>query len=114
MISTRSISLVAVLSLAACAKQELLHDLEERDANEIIVLLDRNHISASKLVDEGSGGGGNKGVRFKIAVGGGEANDAWRILTDNHLPRHKDNGYAEVFSTAGLIPTASEEKAKML
>ena len=66
------------------------------------------------MPDEAGGGGGNKGPRFKIAVAPGDANDAWRILTDNHLPRHKDNGYAEVFATAGLIPTASEEKAKMM
>ncbi len=112
---TRRLSLLAALSLAACGKQELLHDLEERDSNEIIVLLDRNHLSASKIPDEvAGGGGGNKGPRFKIAVSPGDANEAWRILTDNHLPRHKDNGYAEVFATAGLIPTASEEKAKML
>jgi type III secretion protein J len=109
----RSLALaLAALSLAACTKQELLHDLDERDANEVVVLLDRHHINASKVPDPASSG--NKGVHYMISVSGGDANDAWRILTDNHMPQKKDNGYAEVFATAGLIPTASEEKAKML
>jgi len=103
---------VAALSLAACAKQELLHDLDERDANEVVVLLDRHHISSQKLPDGEVGG--NKGTHYKIQVASGDSSDAWRILTENHMPQKKDNGYAEVFATAGLIPTSSEEKAKML
>lgn len=102
---------LAALSLSACSKQELLHDLDERDANEVIVLLDRHHFTAHKLQD---GEVTNKGAHYKIEVAAGDANDAWRVLTENHMPQKKDNGYAEVFATAGLIPTSSEEKAKML
>jgi type III secretion protein J len=39
---------------------------------------------------------------------------AWRILEENGLPRQKVKGLAEVFSTTGMIPSASEEKARLL
>src|SRR5206468_11643220 len=38
----------------------------------------------------------------------------WRILQENGLPRQKVKGLEEVFSTTGMIPTASEEKARLL
>lgn len=106
---------LAATSLVACAKLDIVHELEERDANEIIVLLDAANppIAAAKLVD-GEGGGGNKGPRFKINVAAGDANRAWKLLTENNLPRRKDLGLSEVFAAGGLVPTASEEKAKML
>lgn len=106
--------MATLLLFTACAKQELLHELEEREANEIVVLLDSNHIPCSKVLDAEGAGGGNKGPRFKIAVAASDANAAWKILTDHQLPRRKDTGYAEVFASSGLVPTASEEKAKML
>lgn len=111
--SPRTIGLCLLL-LSACAKQDLLQDLEEREANEIVVLLDVNHINASKLPDAGGGGGGSKGPRFKIAVAASEATSAWKVLTDHQLPKRKDTGFAEIFASSGLVPTASEEKAKIL
>ena len=99
------------LSLLACSKMILLHELEEREANEVVVLLDQYQISVDKEATENSGGG-NKGPRFKIAVASADANRAWKILTDNQLPRKKDNGYSEVFAQSGLVPTAAEEKSK--
>lgn len=106
--------LLALLTTAACAKTEIVHDLEEKEANEIVVLLDSADppIGAAKLVDPGAGG--NKGVRFMISVPGAEANRSWKILTQNNLPRRKDMGLTEVFAAGGLVPTSSEEKAKWL
>jgi type III secretion protein J len=39
---------------------------------------------------------------------------AWRVLEENGLPRHKDSGLQDVFSNSGMIPTATEEKARLL
>jgi type III secretion system YscJ/HrcJ family lipoprotein len=105
---------VSMLMLIACAKTEVVHELEEKEANEIVVLLDSAEppIAAQKLPDVAAQG--NKGPRFMIVVPGAEANRAWKILTQNNLPRRKDQGLTEVFSQGGLVPTQSEEKAKWL
>jgi type III secretion protein J len=105
----------SVLSLAACAKQEILHELDERDANEIVVLLSETQppIAAAKLPDVSGGGGGNKGPKFLISVPAADATAAWKILTDHQLPRRKDAGRSDII-TGGLIPTATEEKAKTM
>src|SRR6185437_846661 len=50
----------------------------------------------------------------KLKGGSESAVLAWRILEENGLPRQKVKGLAEVFSTTGMIPTASEEKARLL
>ena len=111
----RSSVIASVLFLTvACGRTEIVHELEEREANEIVVLLDSADppIGAQKTPDVA--GSGNKGVRFMITVPGNEANRAWKILTANNLPRRKDMGLTEVFAAGGLVPTASEEKAKWL
>ncbi len=109
------LSLWLCVGAVACAKIDIVHELEEREANEIVVLLNETQPPiASQKIPEAEGGGGNKGPRFKIAVSGGDANAAWKLLNDNNLPRKKDAGLGEVFAGGGLVPTASEEKAKML
>jgi type III secretion protein J len=106
-----------LLLVTACAKTEIVHELEEREANEIVVLLDKADppIAGAKVPDLGGGsGGGNKGPKFMISVPAADATRAWSILTSNNLPRRKDMGLTEVFAAGGLVPTASEEKAKWL
>ena len=105
-----------LLLVTACAKTEIAHELDERDANEIVVVLDKADppILASKIPDLGGGSGGNKGPKFVIAVSGADTTRAMSILTANNLPRRKDMGLTEVFAAGGLVPTASEEKAKWL
>src|SRR5439155_17175819 len=39
---------------------------------------------------------------------------AWRILEENGLPPTKVKGLEDVFASSGMIPTASEEKARLL
>ena len=53
---------------------------------------------------------------WTVKVKGGSRNVlvAWQVLQDNGLPRQKVKGLEEVFASKGMIPTASEEKARML
>jgi type III secretion protein J len=39
---------------------------------------------------------------------------AWKILSENGLPREKVKGLDDVFANSGMIPTESEEKARLL
>lgn len=106
-------ALTCSLLLVACAKEGIVHDLEEREANEIMVLLEQHQVDAEKVKDTESGGN-NKGARFMIEVSKSEATRASALLSEYELPRKKDAGYSEVFGQSGLVPTASEEKAKMM
>ncbi|MBN2359984.1 MAG: hypothetical protein JXR83_11070 [Deltaproteobacteria bacterium] len=103
-----STALVAALALGGCAKEEIMHDLSERDANEILVVLDTKGISARKEMAEG------RVVTWKVIVPGSRASEARRILVDAELPKPKSLRLSDVFKESGMIPTASEEKAKML
>ena len=85
-----------------------MHDLSERDANEILVVLDTKGISARKEMAEG------RVVTWKVIVPGSRASEARRILVDAELPKPKSLRLSDVFKESGMIPTASEEKAKML
>lgn len=99
--------ILSLIVLAACS-QELSHGLTEQQANEILVVLDRNGIHADKVREEG------EVPAFLISVSRRDAAQAWQILRDNDLPKPAQKGFDEVFSKTSLIPTATEEKALYL
>lgn len=104
----------AALLLTGCLKQELKTGLSEQEADEIIVALKESGIDAArerdaKAKDKGPGS-------WTVNVKGGDQNLvlAWRILQEKGLPREKSKGLDEMFSSGGLIPTPSEEKARLM
>ena len=103
---------LAVIS-SACMTHSLQTGLSEQDAQEIVVLMNQNGIDASavKAVSEKKGE-----EKWDVVVRGGDQNlaRAWRVLQENGLPRQKDKGLEDVFSNSGMIPTATEEKARLL
>lgn len=93
----------------ACGVETVTQDLNEREANQIVEALANNGISADKnRVQEG------RNVVYSVTVPSGSRVDAYRVLNENELPRRRDLGYNEVFKDGGLIPSASEERAKAL
>ena len=96
-----------ILFGAGCAS-EIEHELNESEANDIIVLLYENGIGATKEKEEGG-----REVTWKISVARQDSGRAVRILKENELPRPKTTGF-EIFNQGGLIPTATEERAKLL
>jgi type III secretion protein J len=101
------------LLLGACVTHELQTGLEEQEAQEIVVLLQEHGIDASAAKTAGEKKGETK---WSVMIRGGDQNlaSAWRVLQENGLPRQKDKGLEDVFSTSGMIPTATEEKARLL
>ncbi|MFZ5469605.1 MAG: type III secretion protein [Myxococcota bacterium] len=85
---------------------ELQHDLEEDDANDIYVLLQKNGIEAKKLKDEG----GNE-PRYVISVAKGDVATAAQLLREYSLPRPKAEGLGIFRKSKGMIPTQTEERA---
>jgi type III secretion protein J len=93
-------------------KRQLASGLSEAEAREIIVLLQDHGISADlqEVVKE------REAPSYAVSVmGGGPAMvQAWRVMQENGLPRPKTTGLEDVYANPGLIPTASQEKAKLL
>jgi len=94
--------------LTGCAEDALVHQLDEREANAILVVLESRGIPARKLMEEG------RVVTWQVLVPARYSDEARKILVDFELPKPKSTRLFEVFKESGMIPTQSEEKAKML
>jgi len=99
--------------LSGCVTHSLRTGLSEEDAQEIVVLLSEHGIEASSVKAAGEKKGEDK---WNVVIHGGDQNlaRAWRVLEENGLPREKEKGLEDVFASSGMIPTATEEKARLL
>ena len=96
-----------VLALGGC-RAEIVHDLDEPQANQILDVLNRRAIGARKSrVTRGSA------ATYTVSVARGDAPRAWRVLREHNLPRPKTKGVGELFGNVGLVPTATQERALM-
>ncbi len=100
--------LLGLVAFAGCGREELLHGLDERQANRVVVALDRDGIAAEKRREEGSEGG------WRVEVPASDAPRARGIVTEGELARPRPPGFAEVFGKTSVVPTASEERALYL
>ncbi|RME72068.1 MAG: hypothetical protein D6776_09415, partial [Planctomycetota bacterium] len=103
------VALVCVLGIAGC-KKDVLHGLDEVEANRVIVVLAKHGITADKEPDTA----GDEGPRYKIVTDEKDAVRASEILLELGLPRKKKKGLADVYATPSMIPTDMEEKARNL
>jgi len=103
------VTLIVGSLLSGCGQREVVHQLDEREANQIVELLSENDIEANKaMIDDG------RKVSFNIVVAGADRLASIKLLNRNELPRRKDRGYKEIFSEGGLIPTSAEERARKM
>jgi type III secretion protein J len=102
------------LSLTGCLHRTLLTDLSEEEAREAVVALYKGRVRAS--VSKAHNARGQDDGSWTVEVVGGDRTrvEAWRILQENGLPRHREAGIEEVYRNSQLIPTASEERARFL
>jgi len=99
---------LSLAALAGCAGEELLHRLEEPQANEVLVALDEAGLRATKEREDGGDGG------WTVSVPARDAARAHRALAERSLPRARPAGFAEVFAKASMVPTPTEEHALYL
>lgn len=97
-----------VTLLAGCGDVPLLHDLGERQANEVLVALDEEGVAATKTRQEGTE------VAWTVSVERGQAGRAHRLLAARQLPRARPQGLGDVFGQGGMVPTPVEERARWL
>src|SRR5262245_51080348 len=84
---------------------ELEHGLDERQANQVVALLEQNGVGADKEREQSGA--------FTIVIGRGDAARAFALLEANDLPRHGQKGLAETFGSGGILPSAVEERARL-
>lgn len=101
--------LVLLVCLIGCNQFELVHDLNERDANEIIVLLAKHGIKAQKKKEERQ-----QEIFWTITVDQDDEREAQSILVANHLPRIRQGGLKEVCGKASMIVTEKFEKCRQM
>jgi type III secretion protein J len=97
-----------LLVLAGCASEEILHDLAEPQANEVLVALDEAGVGASKKREDGADAG------WTVSVPARDAARAQRALSERSLPRARPAGFADVFAKPSMVPTPTEEHALYL
>lgn len=90
--------------------ETILNNLEEREANVIVVFLESRGISASKVVAKASGAGAESAsVKFNIEVASNQSVAAMSILNQNGLPQRQGTTLLELFAKSGFMSTDKEE-----
>lgn len=104
---------LALLITGCVGQKTIINGLEEREANEIMVLLSSKNIDTYKIRTkvEGAGGGGGP-VLWDLAVNSDRANEAMAILSANGLPRRRTQHLLELFTSGGLVPSEMQEKIR--
>lgn len=98
-----SLSLLALLVACEAAVEE---GLSEESANAIVVALNDAEIGARKEISDEDEG------LFRVIVPADDVGDALTTLRSEGLPRREQTGFDEVFGEGGLVPTATEERAR--
>lgn len=101
----RRLLLIAVVcSLAGC-EATVATGLAESEANDVVVALHGQGIGAAKEAMESGDG-------FRVIVSPDEVAPALEVMRAEALPRETEPGLGEVFGEGGLVPTATEERAR--
>lgn len=95
--------LTALLVLSAC-KDVLYSDLDEREANQMIAILEAAEISASRSAN-GEG-------RFSITVESAKFGAAVLVLQNEGLPKKRYDSLGNMFADDGIVGTPLEERAR--
>ncbi len=102
-------SLFCLLFLAGCAANEsIVNNIDEREANEIVVYLASKGIAAQKIAAVTEVGGAGPSNQFNISVASDEATDAMSLLNRVGLPRIQGTNLLTLFAKSGLMTSDRE------
>jgi type III secretion protein J len=103
---------VFLVFLAGCAtNQTIVNDVDEREANEIVVYLASKGIAAEKIPSPSAapGGGGGPTNLWSITVPSDKMTESMAYLNQIGLPRIKGTDLLTLFAKQGLMTSATEE-----
>jgi type III secretion protein J len=101
-----------LLLLAGCtANQSIVSNIDERDANEIVVFLASKGIIAQKVAAPASStaAAGAPSELFNIAVSDDQSTQAMALLNRYGLPRRQGTNLLTLFAGGGLVSSDREE-----
>jgi type III secretion protein J len=103
--------LFSLLFLTGCEhSMMIINEVDEREANEIVVFLASKGIQAQKVNAVSLAPGGAEGVqKYSISVDSTQATEAMAILNQNGLPRKKGTNLLNLFSNTGLMSSDKQE-----
>lgn len=99
--------LLLAFVLVGC-RSELHHNLPERDAAEMVQVLQQHGIDADKELDNADDN------LWRVTVPRRSDAHARAILADYDLPREQDRRRQDIFAESGIIPTPLVEEEKAL
>lgn len=104
-------SILSTLLLTGCAGNEsIVNNIEEREANEIVVYLASKGILAQKIaMPVSETAGSNAAAMYNIAVPSDNATDAMSLLNRVGLPRVQGTNLLTLFAKSGLMSSDREE-----
>lgn len=97
--------LCVVILLSGCNEASLLQDLDQTQANEVMAVLQRHNIEATKLSNKGG---------FSVQVDQPDFATAVDILKAYGLPAAKAVQVADMFPSDSLVASPRAEKARMV
>lgn len=110
---TLSLLILVLGCFTGCDRSKaVVHNLPEREANEIIDYLHRKNIQAQKI-EQPSGGAGAQGpTLYMVTVHANVWHEALATLNAAGLPRRETRKLLDIFGEGGLVATEREEQIK--
>ena len=106
---------LAFLLTSCGAQHTILTNVTERDANQIIVLLESKGIKAEKMLVKTSGAGAQSTENmWDISVDQRKGTEALAILNRIGLPRRPGISLLELFPSQGMMKTDTEEQIRYI
>jgi len=94
------------LGLTACAEKELYGGLSEREANEMVAVLQNANVSASKSSKDGK--------VWALKTRAEQFSSAVAVLHDQGYPRDKFESLGEVFKKEGFVSSPMEQRSRLM
>lgn len=110
-----SVLFLSFLFLTGCGKQtNIVNDVQEREANEIVVYLASKGIEAQKVPSATTAGPGAtaEAMMWSISVDEKQEVPAMALLNQIGLPRLKSTNLLTLFAKSGLISSEREENIR--
>ncbi|MCH9625126.1 MAG: hypothetical protein S4CHLAM123_02950 [Chlamydiales bacterium] len=102
-----------ILFTSCNTQSTIANSIPEREANEIVVLLNSKGIQAQKVpAPVSSIGGGTQEKMWNIDVPANQITDALSILNQTGLPRIKGTTLLDLFGAKGLVPSDMQDKIR--
>lgn len=108
------LALLSILLLfTSCETRTIIaNNVNEREANEIVVLLAKHGLDPAKVLAPAATGGGKTQEMWNVTVPGNQIVDALAILNQAGLPRTKGTSLLDLFGTQGLVPSDLQDRIR--